>query len=756
VLINEFLPAPRALFREEWIELYNRGNSTVEFGNWSLDDIPDGGSRPYRIPAGTSIAPGGFLLFNGSTTRLSLGNDGDSVRLLDAAGNVVDSRSFGAAGYDVSFGRFPDGGAQWRTFNSPTPGASNGEPPPPELSGRALLMTQVYYCTYDGRHDEFVAVSNPSRDGPAGLDGWAITDGRSSVRFPRNATIAPGATVFVTGNASEFGPDEGFLPDFETRGSRADVRQAAATGNWPCLSNDGGFVALEDADGAVVDAFAWGKGCNLTGWTGPPAEALPAGEAARRANGLPGGWLDTNSSADWPPARAQVVGRSDFPPAAFEAEELTAFVSPDCSYPVLARELDAARSAVYLEVYQFESWPLARILTGACQRGVDVRVLLEGSPVDGIPDQERAVAALLASSGAAVAFAGGNQSVPPADRYAFVHSKFCVIDNTTSIVTSENWKSSGFPPERTRGNRGWGAAVRSAGLAAYLAAVFMQDSNPLMRDVIPYCSSAPWPGPPPAGFVPETGDRTGTGTPLFEPADFGPGVRVLPVLSPDTSGLADGSVVGLLGSAAESVCVELLSCSLSWTSARENAPVSYIDALLSAARRGVKVRVLLDGTYTEPDDFRTDNGDVLNYLAYTAARERLDLQARIARIPGTLSLHNKGVVIDGKKALVSSINWDPTSVLENREAGLILEDPGVAAYFERVFQYDWNASAAPPRPNGTAAAGHPGAAPDLAFWALRAGAVLLPASLVAAAVALLLRRSRSARVDYSPPGRRIL
>jgi len=42
--------------------------------------------------------------------------------------------------------------------------------------------------------------------------------------------------------------------------------------------------------------------------------------------------------------------------------------------------------------------------------------------------------------------------------------------------------------------------------------------------------------------------------------------------------------------------------------------------------------------------------------------------------------------------LVSSINWNANSPAFNREAGVIIEHPDIAAYYTRVFEDDWDAS----------------------------------------------------------------
>jgi cardiolipin synthase A/B len=48
------------------------------------------------------------------------------------------------------------------------------------------------------------------------------------------------------------------------------------------------------------------------------------------------------------------------------------------------------------------------------------------------------------------------------------------------------------------------------------------------------------------------------------------------------------------------------------------------------------------------------------------------------------------VIVDDRYVLVSSINWNSNSPNFNREAGVIIDHPGVARYFLDVFEDDWN------------------------------------------------------------------
>ena len=81
------------------------------------------------------------------------------------------------------------------------------------------------------------------------------------------------------------------------------------------------------------------------------------------------------------------------------------------------------------------------------------------------------------------------------------------------------------------------------------------------------------------------------------------------------------------------------------------------------------------------------------YINRIAREENLPLQARLADLEDNnlLQVHNKGVIVDQRKVLISSINWNENSPTFNREAGVIIEHPGVGAYFSGIFEDDWKA-----------------------------------------------------------------
>jgi hypothetical protein len=125
---------------DDWIELVNLTGGPLDVsGLFLTDDLRD--STRWALPVGTVIPPHGYLLVWADGEPLEgplhatfrLASTGESVGLFDswAAGNgLLDAVTFGRQLDDTSTGRLPDGGSAIVTFAPPTPGATNGPPPP--------------------------------------------------------------------------------------------------------------------------------------------------------------------------------------------------------------------------------------------------------------------------------------------------------------------------------------------------------------------------------------------------------------------------------------------------------------------------------------------------------------------------------------------------------------------------------------------------------------------------------------------------
>jgi hypothetical protein len=141
VVINEILPAPNAVdwdgdgtpdYQDEWIELYNPGDSPVGLGGWGVEDAS---GRTYLIPLGATLQPGGYTVLHRRETDLALNNDADTLILQRPDGTVADSHQYGdGPGYDVGLCRLPDGNGGWHGRCDPTPGSPNRGLPMPEAA----------------------------------------------------------------------------------------------------------------------------------------------------------------------------------------------------------------------------------------------------------------------------------------------------------------------------------------------------------------------------------------------------------------------------------------------------------------------------------------------------------------------------------------------------------------------------------------------------------------------------------------------
>jgi hypothetical protein len=141
--INEFM-ASNVLAEEsadgeydDWIEIYNPGDSVVDLAGHYMSDYSDS-NRYWKIPGGQSSkttvpALGYLILYADSQPQkgadhlgFKLGSSGGEILLISPDGiTLLDRIPYQYQFRDVSFGRFPNGGSQWDYFSNATPGLAN-------------------------------------------------------------------------------------------------------------------------------------------------------------------------------------------------------------------------------------------------------------------------------------------------------------------------------------------------------------------------------------------------------------------------------------------------------------------------------------------------------------------------------------------------------------------------------------------------------------------------------------------------------
>ena len=136
VSISEFLASNKLINRNssgqfgDWIELFNYGSKDIDLSGMCLTNDPDEMSK-WKIPTGTSIRSGGYLLIwadknknsEGLHTNFKLSKNGGSI-ILTSDNYVVDEISFGPQLSDVSSGRISSPEGKVKKLR-PTPNAPN-------------------------------------------------------------------------------------------------------------------------------------------------------------------------------------------------------------------------------------------------------------------------------------------------------------------------------------------------------------------------------------------------------------------------------------------------------------------------------------------------------------------------------------------------------------------------------------------------------------------------------------------------------
>jgi hypothetical protein len=331
IKINELLANPAGAdgtALAEYVELYNRSGATMPLEGWKIEirtSASGGWSTKATLPASASASPGDFYLVGEANVPgadfvpadlLSLGSGagGDGVRLVDCAGNVVDTVVYGDTnedgilddrgatdsfagkpGDDEAIARIEDGvdtdrsGVDFFLTDVRTPGARNPGAPACETGGRVVINEFVANpAGADGDVLlEWVELYNAD-DEPALLEGWTLRLASSGDSYSVKHTFAAGVVV----------PADGHLLVGEANVPGADVVLPGVLGLGSGLRADG--VRLVDCASATVDTVVFGDASNedaVTDDLGVATSVAPTpGDdvaLARRRDGQ-----DTNRSGD--------------------------------------------------------------------------------------------------------------------------------------------------------------------------------------------------------------------------------------------------------------------------------------------------------------------------------------------------------------------------------------------------------------------------------------------------------------------------
>ena len=327
----------------------------------------------------------------------------------------------------------------------------------------------------------------------------------------------------------------------------------------------------------------------------------------------------------------------------FSGNQLTLLQNGTDYFPALEAAIDQARHHVYLESYIFAhdatGQRIGAALMRAAQRGVACHLL-----IDGYGSQNYPSAALAALRNAGVSALVYRPHISPwrfpRQHLRRLHRKLAVIDQQYAFVGGINIvddaKRPDAPPQ-------FDYAVRVAGP---LVGTIQQEMYSLHAHLAWAQLHQP---------------RNAKAKSLPAPAATG-NIRAALVLRSNLRHRRDieKAYLSALGKARQ----EIILANPYFLPGRR-----FRKALLHAAMRGIKVRLLLQGLY----EFR-----LVHYASRALYSQLLAAGIEIFEYQPSI-LHAKVAVIDGHWSTVGSSNIDPTSLFLLREANLVVDDQRFAA-----------------------------------------------------------------------------
>ncbi len=338
---------------------------------------------------------------------------------------------------------------------------------------------------------------------------------------------------------------------------------------------------------------------------------------------------------------------------------VTTIVGPDNAWAALQPLLRSVEHTIYVEIFGVNDLDILDELWDIKARNstVDMKILI-GLNSLGYPTPNKYVAYNLSQ----------DLGVPvkwTSDQWTYTHAKFIMIDNETVIVQSGNWAKTSFPNRTLNeiGNREWSVAIHNPTVTQYYLDVFTLD-----WDHGSFYDIANGTGSPIIGTTTTSGAAIHPFTTIGHYNEY---MEITPIFSNDTS--LQG-IIDLMDSANETLEIQIPY----YTNVGDAGAIDeIINATIRAAQRGVAVRVISEETGADND-----------IVAATFAEYGIPVVW--FKETWFAAMHNKGIIVDGKIVYISSINFSDTSVEDNREAGVIIENENVTLYYLEVFNYDWD------------------------------------------------------------------
>ena len=324
----------------------------------------------------------------------------------------------------------------------------------------------------------------------------------------------------------------------------------------------------------------------------------------------------------------------------------------------LLRLIDSASHSIDIEVYTMQDPAVRASLRGALKNKVRVRVVQEASPVGAAckifstgagtaecADLRALVKEVKAKGGQYVPFNKSNLCGIPG-KPCFQHGKLVIVDSQTALLSTGNFDATNLCDQAahpSRCNRDYSYVTLNSQLVTALRSIFEHDLVGKSYDL--------------RQFIP---------SPLATQLTVSP-FSLVPL-------------VNFIASAKTSIEIEN----------QYLKELTINAALIKAAKKGLNVRVTVSSvcafgkpTSTRAAQWASDNR---KFEAAGIHIRIFDKKIQVNGHPGYL--HAKGIVVDGKRGWLGSVNGSTTSTSSNREFGIFFNDPTSVRTLEGILHSD--------------------------------------------------------------------
>ena len=373
-------------------------------------------------------------------------------------------------------------------------------------------------------------------------------------------------------------------------------------------------------------------------------------------------------------------------------------VSPDAGFTHLKDFLERVKRQLTATMYEWEVNHVSDAVEAAIKPdNRTLRMVTQKNGVGNSDATESAVADMLERLGDTkfkhvwASVRGPNRLIP--DSY---HIKVASRDGEEVWLSSGNWKDSNQPENPTRDsalrkfNREWHAIIKNKRLATLFQKYIEFDFREATRSPLEEREAVGAadidlfvPDDPLAISLERIPSATYEDTLKIENEEL----DIQPLLTPDRD--AEGRRIfmkfatDMVQRATKRILIQNQSFAL--TDANNAEFDKFFDVIKQKQKTIDDVRII----FRDARDFgRAKDLEKQQALIERLKDFKLDVSPNGMRLQ--MKCHTKGIIVDSKEVLLGSQNLTNGGSLFNRDASLLVRSPKVAAFYEKIFEFDWN------------------------------------------------------------------